>query len=59
MIKTVGFALLMVGFSSFAIAGGGCPPPGCSAPEIDSGLAVGTLVLVGGAVLMIRSRLRR
>jgi hypothetical protein len=54
MIKTLGFALLLVGLSSLAIAGSVG-----SAPEVDTGLVPGSLVLVGGAVLMIRSRLRR
>lgn len=52
MTKTVGFALLLVGLSSFAIAG-------AVAPEVDTGFVPGSLVLVAGAALLIRSRLRR
>ena len=59
-MKGIGlFAVLMVGLSSFAFAGGTAPGGGTSAPEVDMNLAAGTLVVIGGAVLLIRSRLRR
>ena len=56
MKRIVTIAVVLAGLSSIAFAG----VTGPSAPEIgDVGLASGTLVLLGGAVLLIRSRLRR
>lgn len=48
--------VLVAVFSAFAFAGGGPPPP---APEVSAGYIPGALVLVGGAVLMIRAKLRK
>ena len=52
--KAVGLALLLVGASQFA----GAVLP-VSAPEIDSTTAVSAVVLLSGALLVIRGRRRR
>jgi hypothetical protein len=53
-MKIAGFALLFIGCSSFLFG-----TPVADAPEIDSGMAGSALALIGGAVLMVRSRLRK
>jgi len=53
MTRITGFVLLLVGVSSFAFAG--IP----AAPEVDAGFAGCAIVLIGGAALIIRSRLRK
>ena len=52
--KLIGMALLLVGVSQFA----GAAVP-ASAPEIDSTTAVSGLVLLSGALLIIKSRRRK
>ena len=47
-------AVVLAGLSSIAFAGAS------PAPEVgDVGLTLDTLIVIGGAVLLIRSRLRR
>ena len=50
--RLLGFGLLLVGAASLAFAQG-------AAPEIDPGSATVPLALLGGAALIIRSRIRR
>ena len=52
-MKSVGFALLFIGLSSFAMAG---EPV---APEISPASGVAALALVSGALLVIRGRRKR
>jgi membrane associated rhomboid family serine protease len=47
MTKAVGFLLLFVGMSSFALA---------AVPEVSVGAAGSAIALVSGAVLVIRGR---
>jgi len=54
MKKIAGFALLLAGAASTALAGAVA-----AVPEIDPGSAISALVLLGGAALIIRSRMRR
>ena len=49
-MKFFGMALLLVGVSSFAFAGGQ------AVPEISPASAVAALTLVSGAILVIRGR---
>ncbi|HUA59557.1 MAG TPA: hypothetical protein VML19_12430 [Verrucomicrobiae bacterium] len=53
-MRIAALALLLTGLTSVAFAGfvG-------NGPEVDGGVAAGAFVLIGGAVLIIRSRLRR
>jgi hypothetical protein len=53
-MKITGFILLLAGFASVAFAGSVS-----NAPEVDAGYVTGAVVLIGGAALMIRSRLRK
>jgi hypothetical protein len=53
-MKFAGFAILLVSFSSLLFG-----TPRADAPEIDSGVAGSALALIGGAVLIVRSRLRK
>lgn len=46
-MKALGFALLFVGVSSFALA---------SVPEVDAGTAGSAIALVSGALLIMRAR---
>jgi hypothetical protein len=50
--KLSGFALLLLGASTFAF--GGTP-----VPEIDPGTATVPFALIGAAILIVRSRIRR
>jgi len=66
MKRIVTIAVVLAGLSAIAFAGTSTcgtvlnPAPCPSAPEVgDVGLASGALILVGGAVLLVRSRLRR
>jgi hypothetical protein len=52
--KIAGFAILFTVFSSLLFA-----VPVSDAPEIDSGVAGSALALIGGAALIVRSRLRK
>ena len=54
MLKTVAVALLLASLSSIAFAGGMA-----AAPEVNTGLVPAALVVIGGAALLIRSKLRR
>jgi hypothetical protein len=49
--KIAGMMLLLIGVSGFAVANG--------VPEIDPGSAAGALVLLSGALLVIRGRRNR
>ena len=51
--RIVGFGLLLLGVASIAL---GVP---VDAPEIDPGMATLPLALLGGAALIVRSRIRR
>jgi hypothetical protein len=58
--KVAGIALLLAGLGGVLLAqnciqGLNCPAP-TGAPEIDAASAANALVLLGGAVLLIRSR---
>jgi len=55
-MKSVGMVLLLVGLPSL-VFGGFCAIP--AAPEIGPGSAMGALVLVSGALLIIRGRRKR
>jgi hypothetical protein len=50
VLKSVGFMLLFVGASSAVVAGVGV------VPEIDAASGVGALVLLSGALLVLRAR---
>ena len=50
-MKTLGLILLVIGMSGAAMAG--------AVPEIDGGSAVGALCLLSGAIVLIRSRLKK
>jgi hypothetical protein len=52
--KVLGMALLLVGASQFVFAG-----PPASAPELDPATGISALVLLSGAVLVIRARRRK
>jgi hypothetical protein len=52
-MKTIGMALLLMGFSGFLFAGASV------VPEISPASAVGALALVSGAVLVIRGRRKK
>jgi hypothetical protein len=52
-MKFLGFALLLVGFSSAVMAG---PPP---TPEISPVSGAAALALLSGAVLVIRGRRKK
>jgi hypothetical protein len=52
-MKTVGMALLLMGFSGFAFAGAHVTP------EISPATGVAALALVSGAVLVIRGRRKK
>ena len=47
-----GIILLLIGASSFALAGGG------GAPEIDASTAVGAVALLAGGLVVLRARRR-
>ncbi len=51
--KVLGMALLLVGASQFVFAG----PP--TTPELDPATGVSALVLLSGALLVIRARRRK
>ena len=51
MAKYAGLALLLIGTSSMAVAGGPT-----SVPEIDPAMAIGALALLSGGLLVIRGR---
>ena len=53
-MKTIKLAILLCGFSLLAFAGAAA-----NAPEVDVSTAAGGFILVGGAILLIRSRLKR
>jgi len=50
MSKIIGFSLLLVGASSFALAGVSI------APEIDGASAASAIVLLSGGLLVLRAR---
>ena len=50
-MKIFGLLLLVMGMSGAAMAG--------AVPEIDGGSAVGALCLLSGAIVLIRSRLKK
>ena len=52
-MKSVGIVVLLVGLSTFALAGGGI------APEISPASGVSALALVSGALLVIRGRRKK
>jgi LPXTG-motif cell wall-anchored protein len=52
-MKTVGMALLLMGFSGFVFAGA------AGVPEISPASGVAGLALVSGAVLVIRGRRKK
>ncbi len=52
-MKSVGMVLLLVGLSSFAIAGG------VAAPEISPASGVAAFALLSGALLVIRGRRKK
>jgi len=52
ILKTAGMALLFVGVGGLLVAAVG------AAPEIDAASAGNAIALLGGAVLLIRSRKR-
>jgi len=52
--KFFGMALLLVGISQLVIAG-----PPAAAPELDPATGVSALVLLSGAVLVMRTRRRK
>ena len=54
MHKTVGMFLLIVGFSSFALA---LPP--VPSPEINPSSAANALAILMGAGLMVRARFKK
>jgi hypothetical protein len=53
--KIFGMALLLVGASQFVFAG----TPVFTTPELDPATGVSALVLLSGAVLVIRARRRK
>ena len=53
-MKTIGLTMLLVGAAGLAMAG-----VGTATPEIDAATGVGALVLLSGALLVIRSRRKR
>jgi hypothetical protein len=54
IMKTIGLTMLLVGAAGLAMAG-----VGTATPEIDAATGVGALVLLSGALLVIRSRRKR
>jgi hypothetical protein len=52
--KVLGMALMLIGASQFVFAGGPA-----SAPELDTATGISALVLLSGAVLVIRARRRK
>jgi hypothetical protein len=59
IFKTVGTALLLAAMGGLLMAQNYIPGAYCpSAPEIDAASASNALVLLGGALLLIRSRKR-
>jgi LPXTG-motif cell wall-anchored protein len=52
-MKTMGLMMLLVGAAGSAVAAGAV------VPEIDSASSVGALVLLSGALLVIRSRRKK
>ena len=52
-MKSIGMMLLLVGLSSFAVAGG------VVAPEISPATGVSAFALLSGALLVIRGRRRK
>jgi hypothetical protein len=52
--KLFGMALLLVGASQFVLAG-----PPATTPELDPATGVSALVLLSGALLIIRARRRK
>jgi LPXTG-motif cell wall-anchored protein len=53
-MKTIGLTMLLVGAAGLAVAG--VPT---ATPEIDAATGVGALVLLSGALLVIRSRRKK
>ena len=51
MMKTIGFTLLLLGSAGVAAAQGPV-----AAPEIDPATSIGALVLLSGALLVLRAR---
>lgn len=54
MGKSIGFVMLLIGAAGLAVAGGATPTP-----EIDPTTGVGALVLLSGALLVIRTRRKK
>ena len=52
-MKSIGIVLLLVGLSTFALAGG------VGAPEISPASGVAALALVSGGLLVIRGRRKK
>jgi hypothetical protein len=55
MRKTLGFLLILVGLAGTLVAN----PPPPPAPEIDPGSGMSALVLLSGALLVLRSARKR
>jgi hypothetical protein len=53
-LRLVWMGLLLVGMASLGFA-----QDGPDAPEIDPGMATVALAILGGAVLIVRSKIRR
>ena len=51
-MKTVALVLLLAGLTTVAFAGG-------QAPEVNTSYVPGVLVVLGGAVLVVRAKLRK
>jgi hypothetical protein len=56
MTKVAGIALLLAGMGGLLLAQNCVTGVNCPAPEIDAASAGNALALLGGAVLLIRSR---
>jgi hypothetical protein len=54
MRKSTGFVMLLIGAAGFAVAGAVT-----AAPEIDPATGVGALVLLSGALLVLRARQKK
>jgi hypothetical protein len=54
--KVAGIALLLAGMGGLLVAQNCVAGVNCGAPEIDAASAGNALALLGGAVLLIRSR---
>lgn len=54
-MRALGLLLLLAGQSTFVLARI-CPNGNCAVPEIDPGMARGSIALLAGGVLMILSR---